>query len=176
MIRWLTIFSFLSLISVKGMGQSSSVTLNVHLYPIQTLVVNPTQKEINLEYSTREDYMGGVVSEQPDHLTIYSTSGFQVKVNSNENLLNDTKSIPSNTVSIAASSGSKPIHQSSVTYIEKQLSTSEQPIIISSKGGIDRSFNINYKGAGADMYIDYYNAPDLTTTYSCNVIYTIVSQ
>lgn len=176
MLKVVTLISFLCLVSMESEAQGGSVQLNVKLYPIQTLLVNPSQADVNLEYITKEDYINGVMSEQPDHLTIYSTSGFQVKVNSNENLVGTTKTISANTIAISPSAGSKPINNNNVVYTEKQLSTAEQPIIISTKGGVDRSFNINYKGAGSNMYIDYYDASDTPSVYSCNVIYTIVSQ
>jgi hypothetical protein len=170
-ISFLTAFFFFSLLILKASAQNS-VTLNINLYPIQTLVINPSQDEVTLNYTTKENYKSGVTSEQTDHLTIYSTSGFQIRVNSNPL----GKKLPSNSIAIVPSSGSKPIIQSSVVYLEKNLSDQEQPIITSTTGGIDRNFNISYKGAGANMYIDYYDASDTATTYTYNVMYTIVSQ
>lgn len=161
------------LLSLNSVAQNS-VTLNVKLYPIQTLVVNPSQQEVTLDYITKEDYMSGVSSEQTDHLTIYSTGGFQIKVNRSGEL--SGKEFLSNTLSVVPSSGSNPMTSGYVEYMEKNLSEQEQPIITSTTGGIDKNFNISYKGAGADMYIDYYNASDNPTTYSYNVVYTIISQ
>lgn len=97
----------------------NSVTLNVNLYPIQTLMVNTSQKEVNLEFKTREDYRNGVVSEQQDHLTIYSTGGFQVKVSAVTAAID--KDVLSN-ISIMPSSGSKPLNQSHVIYTGKNIS------------------------------------------------------
>lgn len=150
----------------------NSVTLNIKLFPIQTLVVNPAQQDITLHYATKADYNTGVTSLQSDHLTIYSTSGFQVKVNTNERTANG---IPLSTISIIPSSGSNPIEQSHVEYQEKSLSNEEQPIITSTTGGVNKNFNISYKGSGANMYIDY-SSSATTETYSYDVVYTIVSQ
>ncbi len=163
---------FCSLLSFEGVAQNS-VTLNVNLYPIQTLLVNPSQKDVNLNYVTKEDYSNGVVAEQSDHLTIYSTGGFQIRVNNSEPL---EKKLPANSVTIIPSAGSKPIAQNRVAYLEKSLSEQEQPIITSTTGGINKSFNISYKGAGSNTYIDYYNSSDAITTYTYNIMYTIVSQ
>src|SRR5690606_41588255 len=71
-------------ITVTSQAQTT-VTLNVKLKPIQTLVVNPAQSQVDLNYSSTEDYLNGVVSMQEDHLKIYSTGGFQVKVRSASN-------------------------------------------------------------------------------------------
>ncbi|TDS65302.1 hypothetical protein [Myroides indicus] len=171
-VKFLTAFFLFSLLILKASAQNS-VTLNINLHPIQTLVINPSQDEVTLNYTTKEHYKSGVTSEQADHLTIYSTSGFQIRVISNEPL---GKKLPSNSIAIIPSSGSKPITQSSIVYLKKNLSDQEEPIITSTTGGIDRNFNISYKGAGANMYIDYSDASDTATTYTYNVMYTIVSQ
>lgn len=149
-----------------------SVTLNVNLYPIQTLVVNTSQKEVNLEYKTRADYRNGTVSELEDHLTIYSTGGFQVKVRA-VTAAND-KDVLDN-VTVIASSGSKPLNQSNVVYSDTIISEREQQIISATKGATDKSVNISYKGAGNDTFIGFTkkNAP---ANLSYSVVYTIVSQ
>lgn len=149
----------------------NSVTLNVNLYPIQTLLVNTAQKEVNLEYDTREDYLNGVVSEQQDHLTIYSTGGFQVKVSAVTAAID--KDILNN-ISIMPSSGSKPLNQSHVTYTGKNISEIEQPIISATKGAIDKNVNISYKGAG-NVLIEFAKS-NMPVNHTYTVLYTIVSQ
>ncbi len=62
---------------------SDNVTLNVTLNPIQSLIVNPQQKTVDLTYSTKADYLNGVISKQENHLTVFSTGGFEIKVKSN---------------------------------------------------------------------------------------------
>jgi len=150
----------------------NSVTLNVNLYPIQTLLVNTTQKEVNLEYSTREDYRNGVVSEQQDHLTIYSTGGFQVKVSAVTAAIDN--SVLDN-ITIIPSSGSKPLNQLHVVYTDKNISELEQPIISATKGAIDKNVNISYKGAGNDALMGFAKN-NTSTNQSYTVMYTIVSQ
>lgn len=172
-IQYLITAFLYSLLMLDGMAQNS-VTLNVHLYPIQTLVVNPSQQDVTLNYITKEEYSSGVSAVQTDHLTIYSTGGFQVKVSTSGEL--SGKDFPLNSISVIPSSGSKPIAEGNVEYHEKNISQQEQPIITSTRGGIDKNFNINYKGAGANMYIDYYSASDAPAVYSYDVVYTIVSQ
>jgi len=149
-----------------------SVTLNVKLYPIQTLLVNPSQKNVNLEYVTREDYQNGVVLGQKDHLTIYSTGGFQVKVSTVTAANNDTVL---NNISVLPSSGSKPLNQSHVVYTGKNISEVEQPIISATKGAVDKNVNISYKGAGNNTFIGY-TKNNTPFNQSYTIVYTIVSQ
>lgn len=150
----------------------NSVTLNVNLYPIQTLLVNTAQKEVNLEYNTREDYRNGVVSEQQDHLIIYSTGGFQVKVSAVTAAID--KDMLSNII-IMPSSGSKPLEHSHVMYTGKNISEIEQPIISATKGAIDKNVNISYKGAGNDALMGFAKN-NTSTSQTYTVMYTIVSQ
>lgn len=150
------------------------VVLNVKLHPIQTLVVNKSQNEVNLNYVTKEDYAGGVISKQADHLTIYSTSGFQVKVKSSVQLSGTQQNIASNTISVTPSAGSKPLPNAN--YISRKLSSEEQSIISSTTGGSDRNFTIDYSGAGGDAYINYYNSSENTSVYTTEVLYTIIAQ
>ena len=64
---------------------TDNVTLNVKLHPIQTLVVNESQKTVDLDYKTEVDYATGVSSKVlVDHLTVYSTGGFKVTVRSSD--------------------------------------------------------------------------------------------
>ncbi|WLD23429.1 hypothetical protein NU10_12030 [Flavobacterium dauae] len=160
---------FVGLLSLNLQAQNS-VTLNVNLYPIQTLMVNPSQQEVNLNYITKDDYKNGVVSEQTDHLAIYSTSGYQVKVSGIKEVSSEI--IPLNSIKISASSN---IHQPNVIYSERNVSEKEQVIIASNKGCINQKFNIAYKGAGENVYINY-SKPAATANYHYNILYTIVSQ
>lgn len=169
--RFIILISLFSLYSLNTQAQNS-VSLNVNLYPIQSIVINPNQQDVVLNYITKEDYNKGVQSEQTDHLIIYSTGGFQIRVNS---IVNSSKNPPLNSLSIAPSPGSKPIPSNNVSYTSKNLSELEQSIITSTTGGIDRNFNISYKGAGNDMYIEYYDSSTTPKNYTYNIVYTIVS-
>lgn len=150
----------------------SSVTLNVNLYPIQTLVVNAEQKSVDLSYNTREDYKNGVVSEQKDHLTIYSTGGFQVKVNAIAASATD-KTFEN--IAVLPTSGSQPLSSSHVVYTQKNISETAQPIISATKGAFNKNVNISYKGAANDTFADFANNNSITNK-SYTIVYTIISQ
>ncbi|KMQ68518.1 hypothetical protein ACM39_08405 [Chryseobacterium sp. FH2] len=153
-----------------------NVTLNVRLKPIQTLVVNNTQKVVNLDYVTKDDYANGVSSVNADHLSIYSTGGFQVKVKSaNAALQNGAKNIQANTIQIKASAGTEAVN--GAQYAQNvQLSANEATLVTSANGGVNKKINIEYKGAGANAYLDNYIAGQDPTVYTTELTYTIISQ
>nr|WP_314498754.1 hypothetical protein [uncultured Chryseobacterium sp.] len=155
---------------------AQNVTLNVRLKPIQTLIVNNLQKTVNLDYVTKDDYNNGVSSVNTDHLNIYSTGGFQVKVKSaNAALQNGAKTIQSNTIQIKATAGSEAVN--GAQYAQNvQLSANETTLVTSSNGGVNKKISIEYKGAGGNAYLDNYIAGQDPTVYTTELTYTIVSQ
>ncbi len=155
---------------------AQNVTLNVRLKPIQTLIVNNLQKTVNLDYVTKDDYNNGVSSLNADHLNIYSTGGFQVKVKSaNAALQNGAKTIQANTIQIKATAGSEAVN--GAQYAQNvQLSANETTLVTSSNGGVNKKISIEYKGAGANAYLDNYIAGQDPTIYTTELTYTIVSQ
>lgn len=172
------IASFLVLGFVKVSAQTNTVTLNVKLSPIQTLLVNTAQKTVNLEYSTTANYKDGVTSTNADHLSIYSTGGFEVKVKSASAALNNAasgKNIEANTIGIKATAGSVAVTGAQYSQNVK-LSATETTIVTSSTGGVDKKINIDYIGAGADAYINNYIAGQNPTVYTTELTYTIVSK
>lgn len=158
------------------MFNAQNVILNIKLNPIQTLIVNSTQREVDLVYSTESHYSDGVSSLNADHLNIYSTGGFQVKVRSSlASLQNGSKTINASSIQIKASAGSNPVNNA-VYNQNISLSTGESTIVSSTSGGVNKKINIEYKGAGSDEYVNNYIFGQTATVYTTEVIYTIVSQ
>ncbi len=154
---------------------TATATLNVKLHPIQTIVIGGT--EVNLEYNTKEDYSKGVTSEMDNHLIVYSTGGFAVKVRSeNENLVRKEgeSKIPVNTINLVATLGSD--NKSESTFSKVVLDTSDKNLISSTVGGTDLKFNVAYNGTGGDAYVNKYNNVENPTVYTTTVIYTIEAQ
>lgn len=167
-------FAFLGFATVSA--QTNTVTLNVKLKPIQTLLVNPAQKNVDLVYTTAADYSGGVSSAQADHLTVYSTGGFEVKVKgSDANIVNGSKNIAANTITITASNGANN-SVTGATYTPVSLSNNDQVIATSSTGGVNKNINVTYAGAGADTYVNNYIAGQTPTTYTTTLTYTILAK
>ena len=170
------IITSMSLLGFVALKAQQNVTLNVRLNPIQTLIVNPAQQVANLDYQTKDDYADGVSSVNTDHLSIYSTGGFQVKVKAaNAALQNGTKNIQANTIQVQASAGTEgPVGADYAQNV--QLSANETTLVTSANGGVDKTINIEYKGAGADTYLDNYIAGQDPTIYTTELTYTIISQ
>lgn len=174
---FLTIFCGL----VSGMAfaqETATATLNVNLHPIQTIVIGG-DKTVNLEYITKEDYSNGVTKTMNDHLIVYSTGGFAVKVKSeNENLVRkegDSK-IAVNTINLQASLGTG--NESTATTFDKnvKLTNSYASLISSTVGGTDLKFNVAYNGIGNNDYVNKYNNVENPTVYTTTVTYTIEAQ
>ena len=155
---------------------SDNVTLNIKLHKIQSLVVNTGQKTVNLEYKEIGDYAGGVTSDQKDHLEVFSTGGFKISAKTSGATLNGTngndKTIDVKDVQLQASLGSEK-SLSGATMSATSLSATDKDIVSSDAGGRGLKFNIKYKAAGADAYINHYVKGEGPTVYTTQVTYTI---
>lgn len=169
---------FCGLVSGMALAQkTASATLNIKLHPIQTIVIGGT--EVNLEYNTKEDYSKGVTSEMDNHLIVYSTGGFAVKVRSeNENLVftkdGTTDKIDVNTINLVATLGTG--NQSGSTFSAVTLDKSDKPLISSQVGGTDLKFNVAYNGKGNNDYVNKYYNVENPNVYTTTVTYTIEAQ
>ena len=156
--------------------ESESVTeakteLSVTLHPIQIITINDVG--VDLAYITKDHYSDGVTTKKDKHLSIYSTGGFVVNVKSaSDNLIgvgNDAKTIPSNTISLAASNTKVP----TLSPISVALSSKDSPLFSSVKGGSDLSYNVNYKGADLNGYFDKLFNKTEPSVFKTEVTYTI---
>ena len=174
-----TAILFASITMVTGQATSArasdQVTLAVRLYPIQTIVVNSAQKDINLDYKLTTDYRNGVESSQENHLTVFSTGGFIVKARSSDAFIankTNSKSIESSTLTITASKGSN--SSMSANYGVVSLNNVDGDNLISSDfGGAHRNFNITYAGMGNYEFMNSYVKSESPTVYRTTVTYTI---
>ena len=134
----------------------SSVNLTVKLNPIQSITVNNQQSDVILDYVTKSDYESGVSVLLQDHLTVFSTGGFEIKAkSSNPSLISSGREIALSDITITPFDGStKPLNNSQ--YSPVMLSQSNQTLVSSSKGSVDRNFNVSYAAKGDYEYIDMY--------------------
>lgn len=170
----------LAALLVVGVAQvnAQTATLNVKLKPIQTLTVNSAQANIDLEYVTTADYQNGVTSSNQDHLTVYSTGGFQVKVKTSEaSMQTGNKNMQVSTIGIKAGAGSQGQEITNAQYAQNvTLSNQETVLMTSGIGAVNKKISVEYKGAGGNAYIDNYIAGQNPTVYTTTLTYTIVSQ
>lgn len=156
---------------------ADQATLNIKLYAIQAITVNPTNKIVNLEYSTTDNYSKGVSEKQTNHLNVYSTGGFVVSVKSElDKLTTGGQTIEASGISVIASDGTEN-NLGLTNYSEVSLGTTPKTFITSTKGGINENFNVTYKAAGNNAYINNFfkgvNSTD-AAVYTTTVTYSIV--
>ena len=160
-------------------ANEGTVTLNIKLHQIQTLVVNPNQNIVDLHYTTKEHYKEGVSSEVlKDHLTVYSTGGFVINAKASDTdlkgLEGNSSAIPTADILITPTHGSNnPLEDATLT--PKNLSGTTDVLLVSStKGGVDKNFNIQYATVHKeDAYINKYVKGEDPTVYTTTVTYTI---
>lgn len=157
-------------------ANADNVTLNIKFKPIQTILVNPSQKNVDIEYYTKNDYNNGVSVTKEDHLTVFSTGGFTVSVQTNGDFTKGTENIAASDMVVLAEAGSD--NTSGGTFSSVNLSTTQTSLISSEKGGSELKYNITYNNeAGRGYkYIDKYTHPDTPESiYTADVTYTIVA-
>lgn len=167
-----------ALVSGVAFGQAQA-TLNVKLYPIQTIVIGGNNT-VNLEYKTKDNYLNGVTSDMKDHLVVYSTGGFAVKVKSeNEDLVYTkdalTSKIAANTINLQATLGTgNELNASTMNNVV--LSNENKNLISSNVGGTELKFNVAYNGKGNNDYVNKYYNVETPNVYTTTVTYTIEAQ
>jgi len=178
----LFIASLMMLCGIAVQAQTDNVVLNVKLNPIQTLIVKTDQKTVDLNYIDRTDYLNGVSETQNNHLNVFSTGGFEVKVKSDgSELVNKATAGPNGnidvaTVKITALAGTQDPLVTATYNPSVALSATENTIVSSTKGAVDRNIGVTYEAAGANAYIDKYVANQTPTVFTTNVTYTIYAK
>lgn len=168
-------------IATQAQTNTDNVTLNVKLNPIQTLIVKIGQETVDLDYVSRADYLNGVSSTQNNHLNVFSTGGFEVKVKSAGDLINNATAGPNgnidaSSIKITAIEGTQDALTGAKHEQNVLLSDTEGLIVSSTKGARDKNIDIEYQAAGGDAYLDKYVANQTPTTFTTTVTYTIYAK
>jgi hypothetical protein len=153
---------------------SGSVRLNVVLSQVQSLTINESQGQVDLNFSKKEDFKNGVNINERNHLNVFSSGRFVVKVSTQGDLTRPGgKTIPSSTIAVT------PVASGGVTQIPGlttgngvNLSPQEARTIIKSPthGTVATSFDVLYHASG-DGYAMMDNG-----TYSATIVYTIETE
>jgi hypothetical protein len=164
--------------TVGALAQATdNVTVNIKLQPIHTLVVNSGQKAVNLVYSTKNHYNEGVSVDQADHLEVFSTGAFEIRVKTDGDFKSGSEAVEASSVKVTSSAGTSKALTGSPTYSAINLSNVDQALVKSATGGRDVKVNINYKGAGTDTYLNKFSKARGASenVYTAQVTYTIVA-
>jgi len=141
----------------------------------QTISVN--NSTVDLVFNAATDYTDGVHSGDAtkDHITIGSTSGFQVVVKGAGDLSSGSNTLPLSSIVITPSNGSvvsgiAPVY----TATAEGLTTADQTIITSTDGTAAAKFNVDYFAKDNEAYMSAV-ASHGTATYSTTITYAIMA-
>ncbi len=148
-------------------AQSGQTTVNIKLNAMQAILVNDT--EVDLEYTTLENYNKGVEDTKTGHLTVYSVGGFIVNVKSDGDFINGSNSIPAKDVIISAT----PAGDSPGTFSSVELSTTANTLITSDTGGFEKKYDVKYSNKLAGEAFAY--AGKEGGNYTAIVTYEIIA-
>ena len=173
--------SLFSVNSVMAQATASdNVTVNLKFKPVMSITVDGS--DVTLSYDEVADYANGLTTEAiPNHIKIYSTGGFEVKVKAEGNFTRTAGGeIPVGEVLIVATGGTGASDNSE--YAEKKsLNTTEggETLVTKATGGVDINYNVEYDNTAAakdNKYIDKYIAGDTGSVYSTTVTYFIAAK
>ena len=180
-----TLFTLSSKISAQTLsGSEDNVTLKIILKPIQSIVVTPSQNEVEFVYSSPKDYSEGVKKEMEDHLTVFSTGGFEVSVKAESDKIKRVggpDALSLSDIKIQVSRGSKT--NTNEKYPSVTLANNASNVIESTKGGRDLKYNVSYDNSagGNDKYLKEYRYIATAGTgrdaiYAADITYTIIAK
>lgn len=161
----------------------SYAELNILLHPIQTIIVNPGQTSVNLEFKTKDSYRNGVESKHVNHLNIYSTGDFEIKASAVTDKLTNSASTTT-TIELAdillSASESTTAGLPGASYLSNvpiavTASLVSGSLLVShTSGGMDKNIDITYKAApDEDAYVNKYICSQSPTEYTTTIIYQI---
>lgn len=168
-----SLFSVNSVMAQATPSETDQVTVNIKLNPIQAILVNSSQHEVDIVYDGIDDYKNGVSTVLTEHLSVFSAGPFAVSVKVDGNFSDGTNTIDADNVTII------PTLSSGVTegLSSVSLTTNFQPIITSTVGGNGLKYDIKYDNtAGRNFtYMPKYTQKSGTQTYSATVTYSITA-
>jgi len=139
----------------SAMAQASdNLTLNVLLADVRSIKLNPAQTTVQLQFNNIEDYQNGVNLDEPAHIEVSSTGGYQVKVKSSgPSLQSGTNTIPVSTITLTPtlSSGFTDV---GIAFQTIALSATDQQLITTPNGSSRIVFDVRYRASGGQPFID----------------------
>jgi|SRR5690554_2976430 hypothetical protein len=164
----------MALFSVNGVMADAPETtngttnVNIVLNGIQAITVSGSQ--VDLVYTSIENYNNGVEKDIDSHLTVYSVGSFAVKVTSEGIFKKGDKSISAGTVTITAEKQESSPGVLNPVEITTGSAITEQALITSEVGGFNKKYNVKYRHDFADDATAFENE---LGTYTAIVTYDI---
>lgn len=164
----------LILLGIVNIYAQTNVKINIVLNHVQNLTIHPDQQIVNLNYNTLEDYRDGVHAKKQGHLSVFSTSPYEIKIKlANEKFIKlggePSQSIHMPEIKITPSTN---IENQNLQFTTSSLVADGQKIITSQVPTISSIFNIEYTGPKGDSLIKL-SEKNKTVTFYNDVLYSI---
>lgn len=147
-------------------------TLEVQLHDIQSIVVASTQETVHLDVTTAAEYANGVSQNQTAHLTVVSTSKYDITAKASQDLThtNATDIIPVTNITLTAAPASNEPGDGAVAPVA--LSKAASVLLVDNgSADLDANYDVNYDLSGGAHLL---NIP--TGIYTTVITYTLVPQ
>ncbi|NGM74212.1 hypothetical protein [Sphingobacterium sp. SGL-16] len=172
--RGLILLLGIIILGINNLLAQPSVRINIVLNHVQNLTINPDQQVVNLNYNTLDDYRTGVEVTKNAHLSVFSTTPYEVKVKLANNQFvklgsedEDRVSMPDIQVSPVSTT-----QNSEVEFSTSVLTTEGRKIISSSVPTTSAVYNIQYKGPKGENIIRFAERNKTIVFYN-DVLYSI---
>lgn len=169
------LFSGISMVK----AQSNTSNLTLRLSPVQSISVVMNEGAL-IEYETVAHYSGdGVESTGNTTINVASAGGYTVRVSANEFTTTNGGVLPLGTINVIATAKDANATGTPQTATLMQAVVGNpligNTLIVGGAGGVDMKYDIKFKGAGDNAYLDIYNqgTNNVTQEYTTTVYYTI---
>ena len=155
------LFSVNSVMADAPETTNGTTKVNIVLNGIQAITVSGS--EVNLVYTSIENYNNGVETDINSHLTVYSVGPFAVKVTSDGIFKKGDKSISAGTVTITAEKQEDSPGTTSPVTIATGSATTGMSLISSTTGGFNKNYDVTYKHEFTDEEAAFKNTLGIYT-------------
>ncbi len=150
-------------------SKQGTATLTINLQAVQSITVTGN---VEINYTSADDYANGKESTQFTTLSVVSAGGFAIRVQADD-LTNGTSTMAAENIKVTAEAigdaATGATFHDNGTLVK---SDGKQALITSTTGGVNKQYTVKYKGDGGNEYMENFNAGG-TQSYTTTVTYTI---
>ena len=172
------LFAGISMATAQNEVRSQS-NLTLKLSPVQSISV-VTNEGAFIEYKSIADYSGdGVESTGNTTINVASAGGYTVRVSADEFTTTNGGTLSLGTINVIATAKDAKAtgtpHAATLVQTVTANPLIGSTLIVGGAGGVDMRYDIKFKGAGDNAYLDVYNqgTNNVTQEYTTTVYYTI---
>ena len=166
------LFAWVSVVKAETVTTSDNGTANltIKLNAVQSITVSG---DVEIDYTTADDYANGKESTQLTTLSVVSAGGFAIRVEADD-LVNGTSTMAAKNIKVTAEAKGDATGATFDANGTLVKATAKQALIESTIGGVNKQYTVKYKGDGGNEYMENYNAGG-TQVYTTTVTYTIAA-